>query len=250
VGALVWTRRQLRDSDRELLAGVAGQLGSVVHAEGLLASVKAAQERLVLAREEERRRLRRDLHDGLGPSLAALTLQVDTLRNLLPQGMAQEALLDLRSRIQDTVVDVRRIVEGLQPATLDDIGLEASVRQLTERFARDGSLEVNVDVEALPALPAAVEVGAYRIVQESLANVVRHADASSVKVGLRLGAECLEVCVSDDGNGHSRQRPHGVGLESMRARAEEIGGQFEYNGTPGSGTTVRARLPLTTAAGP
>jgi signal transduction histidine kinase len=98
----------------------------------------------------------------------------------------------------------------------------------------------------LPRLPAAVEVGAYRIVQESLANVVRHAGATTVRVGLRLEHECLEVCVADNGTGELRPRPAGVGLGSMRARAEEIGGQFELVGIPGLGTTVRARLPLTT----
>ncbi|MCW2545089.1 MAG: hypothetical protein JWM40_2641, partial [Frankiales bacterium] len=161
VGVLRWARRPLRDSDRDLLSEVAGQLGTIVHADGLLASVRAAQERLVLAREEERRRLRRDLHDGLGPSLAALTLQVDTLRNTLPaSSSAQAGLLGLRGHIQDTVVDVRRIVEGLQPATLDDLGLLESVRQLTDRFAREGALRVDVEPQTLPRLPAAVEVGA------------------------------------------------------------------------------------------
>ena len=224
---------------------MAAQLGSIVHAEGLLDSIRTAQERLVLAREEERRRLRRDLHDGLGPSLAALTLQVDTLRNLLPAGQAQTGLLDLRGRIQDTVLEVRRVVEGLQPATLDDLGLEESLRQLTRRFARNGSLEVDMEVEPLPTLPAAVEVGAYRIVQESLANVVRHAGARAVHVGVHVGRDCLEVTVADDGSGQVRPRSDGVGLGSMRARAEEIGGQFELIGTPGRGTIVRARLPLT-----
>jgi two-component system NarL family sensor kinase len=134
----------------------------------------------------------------------------------------------------------------MQPAALDDLGLEQSLRQLTERFARAGALEVNVEVEPLPVLPAAVEVGAYRILQESLTNVVRHSGASTVRVALRLGPECLELCVADNGTGDVRPRPDGVGLGSMRARAEEIGGRFDLVGTPGRGTTIRASLPLAT----
>ena len=129
VGVLRLRRQPLRDADRALLADLAAQLGAVVHADGLLESVRAAQERLVLGREEERRRLRRDLHDGLGPALAGLTLQVDTVRNKLASGGADAALLGLRSGIQETVHDVRRIVEGLRPPALDDLGLVEAVPQ-------------------------------------------------------------------------------------------------------------------------
>ena len=119
----------------------------------------------MLAREEERRRLRRDLHDGLGPALAALMLQVDTLRNTTSEPSTGAALLELRGRIQDTVLDVREIVEGLQPAALADLGLDESLRQLSARFSQADGLEVVVDADVPADLPAAVEVGAYRIVQ-------------------------------------------------------------------------------------
>ncbi len=244
VGALRWTHRSLRESDRELLSGVSAQLGSVVHADGLLASVRAAQERLVLAREEERRRLRRDLHDGLGPALAALMLQVDTLRNTTSEPSTGAALLELRGRIQDTVLDVREIVEGLQPAALADLGLDESLRQLSARFSQADGLEVVVDADVPADLPAAVEVGAYRIVQESLSNAARHSGASRVCVGVHLRNGCLEVSVSDDGCGELRPRPGGVGLGSMRGRAEEIGGRFELVAQSGRGTTVIAQLPV------
>ena len=121
VGALEWDRRSLRESDKALLVDVANQLGGVVHSAGLVQAVRASQERLVLAREEERKRLRRDLHDGLGPALAGLSLQVDTLRNRLSVD-ASEGLLELRSGIQSTVLDVRRMVEGLRPPALDELG--------------------------------------------------------------------------------------------------------------------------------
>jgi signal transduction histidine kinase len=244
VGVLRWRRRALRDSDRALLDELAAQLGAVVHAHGLLASVRAAQERLVLAREEERRRLRRDLHDGLGPALAGLTLQVDTARNRLDDPEVAEAvLLELRTGIQETVLDVRRIVEGLRPPALDDLGLVAAVHELAARVGGDG-LAVCVEADALPRLPAGVEVAAYRIVQEALANAARHARATTARVSLTLTAGQLQVRVVDDGTGRVVPRTDGVGLGSMRERAEEIGGSFTLRAEPGHGTTVTATLPV------
>lgn len=241
VGALTWRRRSLRESDRELMSDLAVRLGSVVHAQGLLASVRAAQERLVLAREEERRRLRRELHDGLGPALAGLTLQVDTIRNRVGATEADEALLTLRAGIQETVLDVRRIVEGLRPAALDDLGLVEAVHQLA---GRSRSPEVEVVADALPRLPAAVEVAAYRIVQEALTNASRHAQASRVTVDLAMTPGGLTVTITDNGTGQVTPRPGGIGLDSMRERAEQIGGTFELMARPGHGTTVTATLAL------
>jgi signal transduction histidine kinase len=240
VGVLSWVRRPLRDADRTLLEGLARQLGTVVHAARLLETVRLSRERLVLAREEERRRLRRELHDGLGPALAGLTLQVDTVRNQVADPHADEDLLALRSGIQATVVDVRRIVEGLRPAALDDLGLTDAVREL----AAGVDVPVEVDAGDLPRLPAATEVAAYRIVQEALSNARRHAGARQVRVQLHRVAGVLLVEVCDDGSGVVRPRPDGVGLGSMRSRAEEIGGHFELDARPGQGTRVVARLPL------
>jgi signal transduction histidine kinase len=242
---LRWRRRALRDADRALLADIAAQLGAAMHADGLLAAVRAAQERLVLAREEERRRLRRDLHDGLGPALAGLTLQVDTVRNLFSAGNADASLLRLRSGIQDSVLDVRRIVEGLRPAALDDVGLVQAVRQLAAHH-RQPAVEVVAD--PLPRLPAAVEVAAYRIIQEALANAVRHSRAQAVRVALDLPPDGLVLTVTDDGTGVVTPRLDGVGLGSMRERAEEIGGRFTIDAQPGCGTTITATLPLAAPA--
>jgi signal transduction histidine kinase len=249
VGRLRWTRRTLRDSDRELLADLARQLGGVVHTYALVRSLREAQERLVLAREEERRRLRRDLHDGLGPTLAALSLQVDTVRNRLGAGTrddeVDDALLHLRGGIQATVLDVRRIVEGLRPPALDDLGLVEALHQLVE-----GSVvPAAVDAVALPRLPAAVEVAAYRVVQEALTNAVRHAQAEHVEVRVELCDGRLLVTVCDDGIGEVVPRTEGVGMSSMRERAEEIGGTFEVLPVAGRGTRVCVALPLETRAG-
>jgi signal transduction histidine kinase len=255
VGTLAWARRPLRDADRELLVDLARQLGTLVHAVGLLDAVRASQERLVLAREEERRRLRRDLHDGLGPALAGLLLHVDTLRNLLrarldadASGVADEGLLALRAGIQGTVVDVRRIVEGLRPPALDELGLAEAVTQLADRLTAAGGLAALVRADALPKLEAAVEVAAYRITQEALANVLRHAGARSADVRLECVPGGLVIEVRDDGHGGLVPRADGVGLASMRERAEEIGGTFAIDSAPGAGTTVRAFLPTAARA--
>ncbi len=246
VGTLVWSRRALRERDRALLADLARQLGTVVHAAGLLDSVRAARERLVLAREEERRRLRRELHDGLGPALAGLSLQVDTIRNQVNDEHADGALLALRGGIQATVLDVRRIVEGLRPAALDGLGLADAVRELGAHT----DLPVTVEATDLPRLPAATEVAAFRIVQEALTNVRRHAQAGRACVRLSVSSRELVVEVVDDGIGVVVPRPDGVGLGSMRSRAEEIGGSFELEAAPGTGTRLTARLPLDPRASP
>ncbi len=197
----------------------------------------------MLAREEERRRLRRELHDGLGPALAGLSLQVDTVRNTIGNGQDVEpTLLGLRAGIQDTVLDVRRIVEGLRPPALDDLGLVDAVHQQADR----SGVPTTIEADDLPRLPAAVEVAAYRVVQEALTNVGKHAGATEVVVSLRLCGGALEVVVADDGSGSLQPRPDGIGLGSMRERAEEIGGEFSLVAEPGSGTTVRVSLPLTT----
>jgi signal transduction histidine kinase len=244
VGVLRWSGGRLRAHDRALLTDVAHQLGGVVHAAALLAVVRTAQERQVLAREEERKRLRRDLHDGLGPALAALTLHVDALRNRLHDPGVDAELLQLRSGIQGTVHDVRRIVEGLRPPALDELGVAGAVEQLADRLTAGTDLDVDVQVEGPPVLPAAVEVAAYRVVQEALTNVVRHAGAHRACVRLRMDGDALVLEVTDDGAGTPVPRDGGVGLGSMRERAEELGGRVEVTGRVGDGTTVVARIPV------
>jgi signal transduction histidine kinase len=243
VGDLFWGGRDLRETDRALVADLARQLGAVVHAAAMFNAVRASQERLVLAREEERKRLRRELHDGLGPALAGLMLQVETMRHRLGE-TAEEPLLALRAGIQATVLDVRRMVEGLRPPALDELGLAEALAQLAHRSETNGGPEVVVDVDCDGRLPAAVEVAAYRIVGEALSNAVRHSGATRVRVGLARDEAGLAVSVRDDGSGVVEPREQGVGLTSMRERAEEIGGRFMIRPLPGRGTEVRADLPI------
>jgi len=248
VGALSWAGRTLRDSDRALLGDLAHQMGGVVHAAGLLEQLRATQEQLVLTREQERRRLRRDLHDGLGPSLAGLGLQVDTVQNLLAVGKpVGDRLESLRTGLQETVTDVRRIVEGLRPPAIDELGLFGAVAELSHELAEGSGLDLALELpEERPVLPAAVEVAAYRVAQEALTNVVRHARASACQVVATLTPETLTLQISDDGCGSAGSRP-GVGMGSMRERAGEIGGRVDVRALD-CGTSVTLWLPLRTGA--
>ncbi|MGY1836627.1 sensor histidine kinase [Blastococcus sp. SYSU DS0510] len=233
-----------------VLTALAHQLAPVVRALELSHQLQASRERLVLSREEERRRLRRDLHDGLGPALAGLTLRVDTARNTVGGDPAVDrALLELRDDVQEAVADVRRVVEDLRPAALDDLGLPGALHALARRMS-SGRLPVVVEgCPTVPALPAATEVAAYRIAQEAVTNAVRHAGPCATCVRVLLRAEAgrsLLVSVEDDGRGRvaapAPSRP-GNGLSTMREWAEELGGELVVTDRIGGGTVVVAALP-------
>jgi signal transduction histidine kinase len=250
VGQLILTPRSPGEdftaSDRRLLDDIARQAGVAVHAVRLTADLRRSRERLVAAREEERRRLRRDLHDGLGPQLAAQTLKVGSARSLYPRDPASaDALLaGLEADMEASLADVRRLVYNLRPPTLDELGLAGALREAAASQANAPGLLISVDApERLQPLPAAVEVAVYRIAQEAMTNVVRHAGASFCLVRLSLG-DALELEITDDGTGIATDHPAGVGLASMRERAVELGGTCEFLPSPTGGTRVLARLPL------
>jgi signal transduction histidine kinase len=232
-------------AERGLLDRLAAQAAVAVHTVLLARETRRAREAVVLAREEERRRLRSDLHDGVGPSVAALALQVETARDLAAEDPeATRALLArLTPRINAVVSDVRALVHELRPPTLDELGLAAAVRELAARLSA-GSVAIVVEADDLGQLPAGVDVAAYRIAGEAVANAVRHAEASRVTVRLARTRGSVEVEVRDDGRGlDGTVQGSGVGLTSMRERCEELGGAFTLASGP-SGTTVTARLPL------
>jgi len=249
VGALRWSGRALREHESRLLTDVAAQVGGVVHTAGLVEELRAAQERLVVARENERRRLRRDLHDGLGPSLAGLGFQADTIANLARSGLEVDDRLDqLQAGLRETVGEVRRIVDGLRPAALDDLGLFTAVAELGHELVGAAGLDLTLDLpDTRPVLPAAVEVVAYRVAQEALTNVVRHSGATRCHVTASVSDRVLALDVRDDGAGTSAAavpgRGRGVGLHSMCERAGEIGGRVDVRALP-RGTLVSLRLPL------
>jgi signal transduction histidine kinase len=240
--------RQLSEAEQRLLHDLARQLGGALHARLLREDLQRARERLVLAREEERRRLRRDLHDGIGPALAGLTLKTETARALLPPGTdgASRQLHDLGEEIRRTVVDVRRLVEGLRPPALDELGLAGACAQAVERLTAGAGLTASVNAgDDLPALPAAVEVAAYRIVVEAVTNTVRHARARHCQVSIEHREAALAIAITDDGAGLRPPDHHGHGLAIMRERAEELGGTVTVTDAS-PGVTVKARLPAAT----
>ena len=244
-------RAHLLTRDERLLADVVRQAAAAARASSLAAQLQASREQLVTAREEERRRLRRDLHDGLGPSLGAVVLRIDTARNLAATRPddADALLRQARDDVAAALADVRRLVHDLRPPALDDVGLAGAVRQQAERLLAP-RVAVTVTDDGVGELPAAVEVAAYRIASEALANVARHAAASGVRVRLaRDDGGALVVTVTDDGVGIAPGREAGVGLVSLRERAAELGGRCTVSCPAGGGTQVRAVLPVEGGAG-
>jgi len=232
-------------ADQRLLEQIAHQAGVAAHAVRLTADLQRSRERLVSAREEERRRLRRDLHDELGPTLASLTLRIDAARNLLQHDTdeASRLLSDLKLQMQSTVADIRRLVYDLRPPALDELGLISALEEQATSYSQLHGLHVSLEApERLPPLSAAVEVAAYRIVLEALTNVVRHAQARTCRICLSLSdVLCLEII--DDGRGLPQDYHVGVGMASMRERAAELGGVWGIEAATPSGTRVRVRLP-------
>jgi signal transduction histidine kinase len=239
----------LTPADRRLLQDLARQVGVAVHAVRLTADLQRSRERLVASREEERRRLRRDLHDGLGPRLAGLLLKLETARNRLAHDPLADTLLsNLIASTQEAVADIRRLVYALRPPALDELGLIPALQEHVLQYSDQGSPEVHISLEApehLPPLPAAVEVAIFRIAQEALTNVVRHSHASRCMVRLVLHEQerLLELEIEDNGRGLAPARSTGVGLASMRERAEELGGTCEVTQVATGGTRVHVRLP-------
>jgi signal transduction histidine kinase len=199
----------------------------------------------VLAREEERRLMRRELHDGVGPALAGMSLGLQSLQRSATSDDQRALATELLEQARTSLAEVRVLARDLRPAALDELGLVAAVRQhaqATGRLSR-GHPHVDVTIEdALPDLPAAVEVAAYRIVQEAITNVVRHADAGLCHVRIAANGSLL-VRVEDNGTGVTPSAA-GAGLRSMSERAEELGGACTVTFTPGRGTSVLAVLPL------
>jgi signal transduction histidine kinase len=225
---------ELNPRDRALLRLVATHAGPAMHAVRVVADLRRAREHLVLAREEERRRLRRDLHDDLAPQLAGLALSGAAVRQFVTTDPARA--IDLAGRLADDLrrasQQVREIAYDLRPPVLDDLGPTVVVD------APENRLE----------LPAAVELAALRIVQEAVANTRKHARASECRVVLQFDGRDLRVEISDDGRGFRADVRKGVGLRSMAERAAELGGSCDVSSSPG-GTSVLVRLPFAIEAG-
>jgi two-component system NarL family sensor kinase len=247
--------RGFRGDEQDLLEDLARQAGTAIHALRLRDDVARSHERLVFAREEERRRLRRDLHDGLGPTLAAIGLRAEASAEKLDSdpAAARRLLDELGQEVRAALADIRRLVDGLRPPALDELGLLGAIEQQAARLEGGGlatgtRIVVDRPASPLPELPAAVEVAAFRIAVEALTNVVRHSAARTCRVRIRAGDD-LTIEVDDDGNGLPQSRRAGTGMESMEGRAAELGGTLAVVARPGGGVRVVARLPIRVAAG-
>ena len=233
----------LSRKDRDVLTVLTPALAQLMRARTLSAEVQASRSGMVRAAEEERRRLRRDLHDGLGPRLTGVAYTADAARNLLraDPDRADELLTTLRADASEAIAEVRRLVDGLRPPSLDQVGLLQSLRQVSRHVLRADGRRVDIAIDApavLPPLGAAVEVAAYRIVVEALTNVARHSTADRVQVSLAVEDGTVLISVDDNGDANGEWRP-GVGLGSMRERAELLGGTFSAGGG-----TVAVTLPI------
>jgi two-component system, NarL family, sensor kinase len=232
-------------------------IGVALRADALSREVQQSRQAIVTAREEERRRLRRDLHDGLGPTLTAIAFQADAVVNLAASDPHTVEALggQIREGVTGAIQDVRTLIYQLRPSALDEFGLVEALRRHAEAYERradGGSLSVTVTgpSESL-GLSAAVEVAAYRIVVEALTNVARHSRARSALVTVQTDRDTLAVTVQDDGASDPTAAltswAAGVGLQSMRERAAELGGSAHAGPTP-TGGRVLARLPVEVVA--
>ncbi|MEO8690588.1 MAG: sensor histidine kinase [Solirubrobacteraceae bacterium] len=219
------------------------QMTLAVDAVALAAQLQHSRGQIVTAREEERRRLRRDLHDGLGPALAGIALTLQAAQNT-GGTEADDLVTGAREQMQDVVAEIRRIVHELRPAVLDDLGLAAAIRVHADRLA---PLAIELDLPEPPVpMSAAAELAVYRIATEALTNVVRHAHASTCRVALRSDGDETVLEVTDDGRGLDAGADPGIGLRSMRERAAELGGHVVLSEGSLGGLAVAVRLPHAT----
>jgi signal transduction histidine kinase len=252
-----------RPAELRLIEDIAHQIGVAAHAVHLTHQLRQladdlqhSRQRLVTAREEERRRLRRDLHDGLGPVLAGQGLKLGVLQQLVQHDprAAGSLIEELIAQNQGVMGEIRRLVYDLRPPALDELGLVEAVRDQVIMLSQAPDLgpQLQVRVEGppggLPPLPAAIEVAAYRIALEAITNVVRHAHAGLCVAKFSIQdvspASLLDLEICDDGLGLPENYRSGVGLTSMHARAEEVGGTCQVKSLPAGGTRVLARLPI------
>ena len=251
VGKLTLAPRAAGESfspaDMNLINLIAQQAGVAAYTLRLNNDLQKSRERLVTAQEEERRRLRRDLHDGIGPTLASLSQRIDTATELVDTDpeKSKQLLKDLKGQVKESVAEIRRLVYALRPPVLDEFGLVSAIREHTAQYSGPNGMQITFDVtEPLPALPAAVEVAAYRIVLEAFTNVVRHTQATTCHIQIKIENQNLLLEVSDNGRGLPKDNRAGVGFTSMRERAQELGGTCAIENNPAGGVTVHARLPF------
>jgi len=233
---------RFRPAERSALTVLASQLSGVARAVALTVDLKRSRERIVVDRERERRRITRDLHDGLGARLGGLVLGIQRARMAIDgtPAKASAQLDELTEQVRDALEEVRRLVYELRPPSLDELGLVGALEEQARRHVR---VEIITSTPIGP-LPAAVEVAAYRIVLEALTNAARHAPGAVTTVNIERGDDTVSLTISDNGPGMPSGFRAGVGIQSMRERAAELDGELSISTRPQGGTLVHAELPL------
>lgn len=237
--------RALTPSDRELLNDLARHVAVVAQLARLMNQLRATQRQLIVAREDERHRIQRDLHDRIGPALVGIALQLSVAADAAPSPDLTELLTSLQREASRATDDLRRLVRDLRPAELDEIGLSTAVEAAAARLSATGALRFDVEIPLrLPDLPAEVEDGIYQVCIEAMANAVRHSGASRgvVRISPGVGGG-LDVTIEDDGTGIDPDREQGTGLTSMTARVTAIGGELSIGTGEGHGTQVFVHIP-------
>lgn len=237
----------LEPADLALIRSLAQQIGPALLAVRLHNDLVRSRAEVVSLREDERRRLRRELHDGLGPALAAIGLKAGLAARAVPAGAPRKLLDEISDEVRASLADLRRVVEALRPPALDELGLMGAVRRRAAGLGGELAIDVR-GPEAEPGLPAAVELAAYRIAVEGMTNAARHSGGERCTVSIEVGDREVVVEVRDDGRGHDRGSRPGVGVRSMHERAAELGGACTVRSADGAGTVVLARLPLDVGA--
>jgi signal transduction histidine kinase len=249
IGILIVGARSLQETlppDKVyLLNDLLRQVTMAVQTVRITSELKRSRIKLVSFREEERRRLRRDLHDGLGASLASISLSMDTLVFQNSMDLAvKNRLLELQGNLRKAIAGIRQLVYNLRPPALDELGLIFALDELCRQY-EGSSIKVSLEASEIDfPLHPAIEVAAYRIVQEAVTNAGKHSKGSNCKVTLRLEDSSIIITIADDGVGFQDNWKNGIGLHSMRERAEEVDGQFIIKDNSDEGTTIEVRLPL------
>jgi PAS domain S-box-containing protein len=252
------TRAPFTEADLHLLQVVADRVAPAIERGRLLERVRAGRERqnvlsrrLLTAQEEERRRIAVELHDDLGQVLTAVKINLESLERLAGATPAPAQLKSAIGCVDEAMQRVRDLALDLRPSVLDDLGLPAALRWYVDRFARDAHLEAHLSIGVVPRLDPGVETACFRVAQEAMTNVARHAQARRVWLDLHVLAEGLELGIRDDGIGFdvaaARERAAlgaSMGLLGMQEHVSLVGGAYEVRSAPGGGTRLRARFPV------
>jgi signal transduction histidine kinase len=259
-GLIVVCRRTpnpFTDHDERVLARLATHAAVAISNAHLFDEAQRARHRLeslsrglLEVQEAERRDLARELHDQTGQLLTALTMNLESLRRAAPPAL-ESSIGDSLAIVQRLLREVRDLSFRLRPAMLDDMGLTEALRWYVDREARRAGIRATVTVEStVGRLPTPCETAIFRVVQEGMTNVARHARAGSVAVELRASGDCVNLVVADDGVGFDADAGRdrlSLGLLGMQERVAQLGGTFEIESVPGHGTELRAQIPVEAA---